>query len=235
MNFQDLYNRALVRSDLGELKAALSDWNQLLRVNPTAAGYYNRGVVQARIGDTQTSPGQYRRAKQSAIADYTQALQHDPRYLEAYYNRGLTRDQLADKRGAIKDYTQALRIDPSFTDAYNNRGLACAGLGCQRGAIKDYSRAIAINPSFAGAYLNRGNAWAQLGSYSKAIKEFDQALGIDPNFAEVYGNRGKLRSKLGDQPGAIADYQKAAELFFDRGNINNYQIIVDLFRALGTH
>lgn len=234
MNIQDLYNRALARSKLGQLAGALSDWDQFLQVNPTAIGYYNRGVVHARVGDAQTSAAQYRQAKQSAIADYTQALDLNPGYFEAYYNRGLTREALEDKQGAIKDYTQALRIDPDFAEAYNNRGLICAGLGCQRGAIKDYTRAIELNPNFAGAYLNRGNAWAQLGSYLKAIQEFNQALQINPDFAEVYGNRGKLRSKLADPPGAVADYQKAAELFFSRGNINSYQIIVDLFRALET-
>ena len=40
---------------------------------------------------------------QGAIEDYNQAIKIKPDYAEAYYNRGLARSELGDKKGAIED------------------------------------------------------------------------------------------------------------------------------------
>ncbi|WP_157750079.1 tetratricopeptide repeat protein, partial [Dolichospermum compactum] len=82
--------------------------------------------------------------KQGAIDDYTQAINIDPNYVNAYYNRGVIRSELGDKQGAIDDYTQAIKINPNYVDAYYDRGLIRYQLGDKQRAIKDFQTAANI-------------------------------------------------------------------------------------------
>ena len=48
-----------------------------------------------------------------AIADYTQAIQFGPSYVEAYNNRGLSNEVLGRRAEAIADFRKAQSIDPA--------------------------------------------------------------------------------------------------------------------------
>ena len=48
-----------------------------------------------------------------AIADYNEVIRINPNYTDAYYNRGVIKNDLGDKKGAIKDYNEAIRINPN--------------------------------------------------------------------------------------------------------------------------
>ncbi|MFN7202304.1 MAG: tetratricopeptide repeat protein [Aphanizomenon sp.] len=41
----------------------------------------------------------------------------NPNYADAYYNRGIVRNDLGDKQGAIDDYTLAIKINPNDAQA----------------------------------------------------------------------------------------------------------------------
>lgn len=79
--------------------------------------------------------------RQAAIADYTQAIQKDPKNSNFYYNRGIEYAATGDKPRAIADYTQAIKLDKNFADAYYNRANANVATGNQQEAIADYQRA----------------------------------------------------------------------------------------------
>ena len=49
---------------------------------------------------------------EGALADYTAALDANPRYVEAYNNRATARRSRGDLEGAIADYTRALELVP---------------------------------------------------------------------------------------------------------------------------
>lgn len=52
-----------------------------------------------------------------AIADHTRAIELDPTYAAAYYNRGVAHDGKGDSDDAIADYTRAIEIEPKFASA----------------------------------------------------------------------------------------------------------------------
>ena len=56
----------------------------------------------------RTSSGDYA----GAIEDYTQAIELDPKFAEAYFNRGNAKHSSGDYAGAIEDYTKAIELDP---------------------------------------------------------------------------------------------------------------------------
>jgi len=126
-----------------------------------------------------------------AIADYSKAIEVDPKDTAAYTLRGVAWGKKAEYDKAIADYTKALEINPKFAKAYNNRGYTWAKKGDKDKAIADYTKAIEIDPNYAPAYTNRGTAWADKGEYDKAIADFNKALEIDPSYIEARENRQK--------------------------------------------
>jgi tetratricopeptide (TPR) repeat protein len=198
----DFYLQANAKYKKGDLKGAITDFDQAIRLNPNfALAYNNRGNARSSLGD-----------KQSAIADYDQAIRLDANNALTYYNRGNTRRDLGDNQRAITDYNQAIRLSPNDTHTYNNRGNVRLGLGDNQGAIADYNQALRLDPNDAFAYMNRGIARFGLGDKQGAIADFDQAIRLDPNNALAYNNRGNARYNSSDKQGAIADFQKAIRL-----------------------
>ena len=53
-----------------------------------------------------------------AIADYTKAIEINPKKDSAYFNRGNAKTALKDYFGAISDYTKAIELDPNMKSAY---------------------------------------------------------------------------------------------------------------------
>jgi tetratricopeptide (TPR) repeat protein len=62
--------------------------------------------------DAEPSPAAVTPRSDRAIADYTQAIQLDPKSGRAYYGRGLVYRKKGDTDRAIADFTQAIKLDP---------------------------------------------------------------------------------------------------------------------------
>ena len=78
---------------------------------------------------------------EGAIEDFDQAIEIDPRYFEAYINRGaLYCDQL-------HDYDRAIEINPLYPEAYTNRGNIRRSRGDLPGAITDFEKALEVAPA----------------------------------------------------------------------------------------
>jgi tetratricopeptide (TPR) repeat protein len=193
-------------------------------------------------GEEKDKKGDY----QGAVAAYTQAIQLNPNYANAYTNRAIARyNHQKDYKGVIEDLNQLLRINPNNSLAYFNRAKARSKLGDEQGASEDRKKGLQVNPSNAEEYVNRGTTRFYLGDKQGAIADFDQALRINPNYAEAYGSRGVVRSNLEDNQGALADFNQAlrinpnlaGELYLNRGSVraklkDNQGAIADLNEAL---
>jgi tetratricopeptide (TPR) repeat protein len=158
-----------------------------------------------------------------AIVNFNRAIELDPRYFQAYIERGNVKDALQDLPGAIADFTTAIALNPKSAPAYYNRATVMSRSGRRQAAIADYDRAIAINPRYAQAYLNRGNELDDLGDTAGALKSYNAAISIRPNYALAFLNRGIAYGRAGNRPKAIADLQQAADLFKAGGNLDRYK------------
>ena len=95
--------------------------------------YYKRAINKAEEGDFY-----------GAIADYSKAIEINPRYSKAYNNRGNAKRSLKDYDGAIADYSKTIEINPNNGSAYKNRGIAKELIGDLKGACADWRRASAL-------------------------------------------------------------------------------------------
>jgi len=112
----------------------------------------------------------------SAIEKFTQALQVNPEFVEAYYQRGLAYYDLGAIPQAVFDYDQVLQRDFDNVEAYYSRGLARLALKNLPGALKDVNKVIEINPYKASAYNLRGVIQRKLGNIQDAIADFKMAV-----------------------------------------------------------
>src|SRR6185436_15381936 len=69
-----------------------------------------------------------------ALLDCTKAIELDPKFAWAYYNRGNANEGKKLYPLAISDYTKAMELNPNFPDAYSTRGNVY-------GLIKEYDKA----------------------------------------------------------------------------------------------
>jgi tetratricopeptide (TPR) repeat protein len=172
-----------------------------------------------------------------AISDYSEAIQLNPNYADAYNNRGVIWHKKGDQDKAIADFNIAIQLNPNFAEAYNNRGGSWLLKGNNVEALVDYDKAIQLNSNYTEAYGNRGLVWSKKGNDTKALADFNKAIQLNPKYATAYNNRGALWKKKGDINKAIDDYNKAiqlnpnyAEAYNNRGNA--WSIKGDINKAL---
>jgi tetratricopeptide (TPR) repeat protein len=146
------------------------------------------------------------------VRHYSEAIQLDPGLAEAFYNRGIARDEKGDLDRAVEDYSQAIRLRPDFADAFYNRGEAREAKGDWGGALDDYSAAIRLNPSDAMACNNRGLIRYQIGEVEAAIADYSRSIDLRPDYGDAFMNRGLALYSKGDLDGAINDCAEAIRL-----------------------
>jgi tetratricopeptide (TPR) repeat protein len=199
----------------------------LLTHPENAIDYMMRGTAKAQLLDDQ-----------GAMADYTKAIEQNPRLLVAYNNRGNLRQNLGDFDGALADFSTVLKIDAQSAIAYNNRAIIYTQIGEFSAAITDYHRAIELEPDFVSVYNNLGNAYCQMGEHVAAIEQYSHAITVDPDFAVAYSNRANVHRMMGAFETALVDYDRAISLdpdltiaYYNRGichrQIGNHQAAIE--------
>ncbi len=104
---------------------------------------------------------------------------------QAYYQRGLLRQQRRDQLGAIADWAAAIAAHPTYPQPYFQRALILLDQEKHSQALADLNSAIAADPTFAIAYLQRGNLRHQLGDASGAITDWEYAICNDFTLASA--------------------------------------------------
>jgi len=136
----------------------------------------NTSAVQSKVffenGNARVARGDY----QGAIAEFSNAIEIDPKNPVVYAARGNAKTNLGELDDAIADFSKAIEIDPARRVPYINRGVAKIDKGDMDGAIADYSKAIELDPKNVTAYRNRGCARQQQGDIDGSRSDFQQSL-----------------------------------------------------------
>jgi tetratricopeptide (TPR) repeat protein len=162
---------------VNELDAIIS--HHADEVKDLAAIYKQRGVVWRLYLDDHAK----------AIKDFDEAIRINPKYAEAYIDRGSAwRSKDIDK--AIASYTEAIRVAPNSETGYSYRASAWLDRHIEGKepeydkAIADYTKAIALRPSFGPNYSGRAYAWSAKGEYAKATSDYDKAMTRNPTWLD---------------------------------------------------
>jgi tetratricopeptide (TPR) repeat protein len=170
-----------------------------------------------------------------ALDSLSWALQVDAEDGKAYCCRGIIRHKQENYREAIADFNQAIKF--KFQDAivYRNRGKTRLQMGDNQGAISDFNQALNIEPEETEngmTYIARGNAHRSAGNHLEAITDYNKALEINPNDPHAYSHRGLAYTHIEEMKLAIDDYQKAASIFCEQEDWENYQKVLDSLRKI---
>ena len=129
----------------------------MFAANPSYA-YNSKAESLLSTGDTKLSAGNYK----EAIADFTQAIELEPRLstsdlVKAYFNRGLAKSGTGDSQGAKADFIKVTELDRTPKDAvgYYNRATAYSIIGNTREAVADYKKAASLGNIPAEEWLKK--------------------------------------------------------------------------------
>jgi len=200
---QRLFNQAMVSWNRGDYEKAISNFSEVLKINPKSANAYrHRGSIYLQ-----------RRQYDQAVSDYTKALEIESRggaAPDAYYHRAEAYRRKGQYDEAISDYTRAFEIgsgNPWKHMVIISRGDVYYDKGDYDRAIADYTKALEMKP-VENVYYARGLAYWKKGQQEQAISDFTLAMG-NPN---AYYYRGLIYMDKGEYDKAAADFNKALEM-----------------------
>ena len=206
-----------------EYDGAVAALDRSLNLVPRSEGFRWRGLAKQAKG-----------LQDEAIADYTKAIELDPKYARAYMNRGFVKYAKNLLDDTIADFTKAVELDPKSAPARVNLGNGKLAKGQHDEAIANYTKAIELDPTYMPAYYNRGTVRQAKGFLDDAIEDFTKAIELDSKSAGSYLNRGFAKASKGLLDEAILDYSKAIELdpkyaraFANRGLAKQAKGLVD--------
>ncbi len=99
------YDLGKYYQDINDADNAIETYKTLLKFDPdNKFVHHNMGVIYL------TSL----KLNEKAIESFTNAINSDPKYVEAYYGRGLTYQTIGDKKNAIANFQSCLAITPDY-------------------------------------------------------------------------------------------------------------------------
>ncbi len=191
-----------------------TDWDEAMDLMSRGVQFYRRGDLDA------------------AVASFTEAIEVDPRYADAYHSRGEIHRQRGNYDAAIADFSMAIESDTRLTEShYFARGTTYVNRRDYTAAIADFTQIINQDNYNADAYYARGLAYHYRGSLDSALADYDRAINIVPPVAKAFGARGTVKLTLGRVADALADFEKAIKV--DPQNAYNYEGLGEVYARLG--
>ena len=150
-----------------------------------------------------------KREYQRAIELFSEAIEKVPDFADAYNNRGLCHEEMANPAQAIADYEKAVELDDSFSQAKLNmaRALIHSGETDKSGKLLEE---LQNKYKDSTAYYDYRGQWDLLkNQMDAALSDFNQAILLGGESVEVLTNLG------------FAFYQKrdlkSAKNYFEKG------------------
>ena len=199
-------------------------WDKLKGVDKNAATRLTKGTQLLKKGKLYKS-----------ITALTQAIEIEPKYAEAYINRGLAYYHLAHYKEAIADFTKTISLKQYTADAYASRGDVYRTLNHVSKAIADYTASLKRSKN-AGVLSKRGRCYLDTGNFKDAISDYSEIVKHRPT-AIAYYNRGRayyekhlhadkkeetLELALDDFNKSIEMQPKFAIAYLSRGDVQGY-------------
>jgi tetratricopeptide (TPR) repeat protein len=159
------------------------------------------GNVHAHNGDLQT-----------ALKDFTLALERDPKMATGYVNRGFVLNDLKDPAKSSEDFKTALKLQPGYGEAHLGLAFADLQLHRPRPALRELDAAQKILGKSHAWHLARAEAFRQGQDFPHAAGEYRIALAEDPNDAPTQLAYADVLYRMRKYPESIGALNTALQL-----------------------
>ena len=229
---------------VNEMDKALEIYNQVVNLNPAnLLNYYNRAYFYAGIGDHDKALIDYKkvedttdmsllkklyfyRAKSyhaikdylSEILDLNRVIDLDPKYFNAYKNRGMAYLELEKFSSAIKDLEKTMKLAPSlYSSLYGVLATTYEDIQNYEKAKENYEKAIQANPLEFFNYQFFSNLYLEIGEYQNALNVLNLFNKNNPQSPKGLLKLGRLFNEAKDFEKAMLSYKQA--LLIDPNNL----------------
>ena len=169
------------------------------------AGYYlQRGQILLRNED-----------RESALREYTQAIEVDPSNNDAYKARAFVYRLMKKYDLALADEGILIKIASTAKEKaehHQRRGSLLQDIGNIEDALKDYTTAIELDPNNSFAYSGRLRIYSKLGKHNLALADGEAMVRKSPKSYVGYYERGQIYYQMEKIDLAAHDFKKALEL-----------------------
>lgn len=194
----------------GNFKAALEDYNLVIKAAPNAPGieqaYNNRGVIRHRNGD-----------KDGALEDFNKAISLNPNYAAPYNGQGNILTDRGKLDDALSSFNSAIKLDANPIAAYSGRGDVWFQKGELDKALNDYNKYIELNQNAAGDRIRRGIIYGLKRDWKLSVEDLNKAIEINSQPKSPFS--GNIKVVLEDLDKFITNYPKTASAYAIRGLI----------------
>ena len=153
---------------------AINDLDKIIKISPTFDNYIYRAALFMQNKNFN-----------EAIKDANKAISLDPKNLNAYFIRAMTKSGLNDYSGSINDYEKLMEINSSIFQSnynlgsvYNNMGYNFLQLGDNKKAIYFINKGIEILPNASYVWGSRGEYYFKNQEYKKCINDMTTAINL---------------------------------------------------------
>ncbi|MDN5204167.1 tetratricopeptide repeat protein [Fulvivirgaceae bacterium BMA10] len=197
-----LVNRGMAKEGIRDFNGAEDDYQKAIQLNPDhSLAKYNLSLI---AGESLSGF--------ESIDFYSDIIDSDPSFHQAYVQRGLAKFNLNDMQGALSDFNKALSLEPDNIVALFNRGLTREKLNELETAKQDFTSVLSLDPNHERALLSRANISVKFKAYQEAIHDYDQAIDRNPTYALAFYNRGVAKFNLKQKTEACLDMSMALKL-----------------------
>ena len=118
---------------------------------------------------------------ETAIDDFSAAIDLDPAMIDAYLNRSMVYVRLQRYEESLSDLGEILTLDPTYAEIHNYRANIFMALDRPWDALGELDRLISLRLADRDAHANRAIILVSLGEEERAQIDFDIAveLGAD--------------------------------------------------------
>jgi tetratricopeptide (TPR) repeat protein len=153
-----------------------------------------------------------RAALDSAIDDYTAAVNHNPKNIGALRNRGIIYVRKNEFDRALADFRQMILLDRNNAIGHSYHGFVLMEKGELDRAIGDFNTAIKLDGKNAEHFKHRARAFYRKHDLDRAVADYDQAAKLSPKDGSVFNDRAEIFIAKGEFDRAIADYDVTIRL-----------------------
>ena len=231
--------RGISRLQLKDTEAAIADFEavieseQAVKEEPPTQSVHTNAPLNIPLAQAYHHRAQLRQCSGNAagaLADWSAAIAHWPRYSEPYYHRALAHLEQEKHRQALADFGSAIAADPTLAKAYLHRGNLRDQLGDTAGAIADWELAICNDFTLESAKQKLANT--QQAAYDAELSDLLSAALVAKDIsAKVQHSGSQLAVHIYRKVGTGINYYTLPDIIREHlvpmqlSGVNQFQLI----------